>query len=731
MLWLAIAVGLVTIGVGVVVFFSNRRNRANQVFFAYALLIGAWVIVNGVSLYVADDQLLLLSIRLVMFITAPLFAVLFLLAKTYPNGSLSLEPWQKAVLTTLPTAAMLAALTPWMFASVAHVGSDIVPQPGPLIALYALNVVFFIPLSIVVFVKRWRKTSGLGQLQLKYVLVSLIAALLTVLTTNFLLVVVFGNAHLLEGGTLLAALFMAIIPSYPVLQQRLFGVEFIAGRTLYYATLIVTMYLGLLLFLRAQDRQWFGPERTQLIILVAAVVLIVVFLWLSGKIKNLVDTYIVYHGRNFTKLKSDYLRAVSRESSLDVIVNQLFDVIAQTLGVRKQMILLVVTEDRSERFILGRQIRASFTDEDMRLGRGFWNDLTWSHQPLVAQEDISNKLPVEKRELYLGIKGLMEKHRVEIVFPIFINDNYQGVFLFGGKENNTAFYAQDISYLQGLMDATMPVLGRSTLYTQINKFNELLQKRVNEKSRDLSKAYKELELAYVKLQRLDQAKDDFVSVASHELRTPMTAIRNSIFMAQRETEVKPNTKLARFLEITYGSTERLIKLVNDMLTISRIEAGKTDFVMERFNLLDLIERVHREVESIAKTKKIYFKVDAKTKQWFIEGDQDKLHVAVMNLVSNALKFTTKGGVTIKLRREKQMVFLTVSDTGAGIRKEDLGKLFEKFTKLESSYVKVAENGTGLGLNIAQQIAGAHHGRITVSSVLGKGTAFTLQLPAAR
>lgn len=243
----------------------------------------------------------------------------------------------------------------------------------------------------------------------------------------------------------------------------------------------------------------------------------------------------------------------------------------------------------------------------------------------------------------------------------------------------------------------------------------------------------QLQNANERLKELDHLKDDFVSIASHELRTPMTAIRSYAWMALHKSDIPLSDKLQRYLIRVLISTERLINLVNDMLNISRIESGKIEIKPEPIELLSLIKDIVDEVYYSKSTdKKFEFEILEKPIPK-IFADPDKLRQVLLNLVSNSIKFTPMDGkITFDFFTDGKTVEVLVKDSGVGVSKDDLGRLFHKFSRLDSSYTAVSTSGgTGLGLYISKNLIELMHGKISAFSAgVGKGTTMTISLPVA-
>ncbi|MDO8515396.1 MAG: GAF domain-containing sensor histidine kinase [bacterium] len=250
-----------------------------------------------------------------------------------------------------------------------------------------------------------------------------------------------------------------------------------------------------------------------------------------------------------------------------------------------------------------------------------------------------------------------------------------------------------------------------------------------------SKLYSALDKANTRLKELDKKKDEFVSVASHELRTPMTAIRSYLWLALAGKGGELTEKQKYYLDRSYNSTVRLIKLVNDMLNVSRIESGRLSLEMTETDIKKLVEDSVAEVKPKADELgiNIILKYDGE-KLPNIQADVDKVKEVVINLVGNSLKFTPRGGNIIVWSEVKDnMVITHVADTGQGLEPDDLPKLFQKFSLMAGSYVtnQNAAQGTGLGLYICREILKIQDGEIWVESEgRGKGATFSFSLKIA-
>ena len=322
--------------------------------------------------------------------------------------------------------------------------------------------------------------------------------------------------------------------------------------------------------------------------------------------------------------------------------------------------------------------------------------------------------PVLPRQETKKIQEIMGT-RTTFVYPIFIKSFPIGVFIASTKKQQHELTSYEFEVMHSFVNLIGLALQDSKLYTSLK----------NTTSR--------LEVINKQLHVLDQLKDDFVSIASHELRTPMTAIRSYAWMALHRSDMPLSKNLEKYIARILLSTERLINLVNDMLNVSRIESGRIEINPEAVDLVSLIKDIIDELYfSKSEEKKIQFIVLEKpTPKAF--ADPEKLRQVFLNLVGNSLKFTPAGGkIVFDFFSDGKTVEVTVTDTGVGISKEDISKLFNKFSRLDNSYTAAATSGgTGLGLYISKNLVELMHGKTKASSEgLGKGTTFTVSLPVA-
>ncbi len=254
--------------------------------------------------------------------------------------------------------------------------------------------------------------------------------------------------------------------------------------------------------------------------------------------------------------------------------------------------------------------------------------------------------------------------------------------------------------------------------------------------------FEETVAARAAAEEADSSKSAFVSTVSHELRTPLTSIMGFAKITRRrlterlfpllpvgDNKIDQTVRqVTENLDIVVSEGERLTKLINEVLDLAKIEAGKIEWNMETLRVAEIVERATAATSALVENRPVQVVCDVPPKLPSLIGDRDRLIQVIINLLSNAIKFTTEGSVTCRVRHLGGHVVISVTDTGLGIAEADQAKVFEKFKQVGDTLTNKPQ-GTGLGLPICKEIVEHHGGRIWVESVLGHGSTFSFSLPA--
>lgn len=287
-------------------------------------------------------------------------------------------------------------------------------------------------------------------------------------------------------------------------------------------------------------------------------------------------------------------------------------------------------------------------------------------------------------------------------------------------------WAATLAWAAGFL-LLMSIAGSAFLKRQVNartlelrQINQEMERRIVERTADLAAAME-------KAQAADRIKSAFLATMSHELRTPLNSIIGFTGIILQGLAGPLNPEQHKQMSMVQGSARHLLALINDVLDISKIEAGQLTLSITSFELKTSIEKVVKQVSPLAEKKGLHLKVDFAENIATATTDQRRLEQIILNLLSNAIKFTEKGHVGISCCTENDRYRLSVSDTGIGIQPEELQKIFQPFHQVDTGLTRKYE-GTGLGLSICKKIAEMMGGAIEAESRWGEGSTFTLRFP---
>lgn len=299
-----------------------------------------------------------------------------------------------------------------------------------------------------------------------------------------------------------------------------------------------------------------------------------------------------------------------------------------------------------------------------------------------------------------------------------------------------------------IVTVTRDITGHERMEEELRKAYDRVGKEVEERTKELLNAkedleiqawglkktnegirilYKELEEKNKELQRLNELKDEFLSTVSHELATPLTIIKEGVRLVSDEMLGKVNEQQKEFLTIASNNVDRLTRLIVDLLDISKIEAGEMEIKKTSIDIKSLMRKLVSSFELKVEQKKLELRVNVPEEETDIYADEHRITQVFSNLVDNAIKFTEEGCIEISVKDEGNEVKCCVADTGIGISRKDIPKLFDKFTQFGRK-PGPGEKGTGLGLAISSRIVELHGGRMWVESQPGRGSKFYFSLP---
>ncbi|MFM8552215.1 MAG: ATP-binding protein [Nitrospiraceae bacterium] len=337
-------------------------------------------------------------------------------------------------------------------------------------------------------------------------------------------------------------------------------------------------------------------------------------------------------------------------------------------------------------------------------------------QPILVRNltDVWDRMHPLNRQL-----AAMTGANTFISVPLKVSGQVMGALTVDRTEAGSLSQA-DLDLMVTVANQVAIALDNADAYAQIEALNVGLEAKVRERTQ-------ELETANQKLRELDHLKSAFVSIVSHELRTPMTSIKGYVENLLDGISGPLNGRQAQYLERVKCNADRLTRMTNELLDLSRIEAGLLDLRLAPLEIPELVAEVMDSAQAFARPKSIALHQRYGDSLPPVMADRDKVHQILTNLIHNAVKFTPQHGrIFVEATRLEQQVTICVSDSGCGIPDEEQHRIFEKFYRGPS--VPIETKGAGLGLSITKSLVELHGGDIWVTSTQGQGSQFTFTLP---
>jgi len=412
------------------------------------------------------------------------------------------------------------------------------------------------------------------------------------------------------------------------------------------------------------------------------------------------------------------LQKISRLISTTLDEEEIFHRINQPLfidlGFEKSLILLSETRDGS--FVA--RVTFGFTEEEIT---SLINQLKKEENLLQALKEghafSSVITPKQRKEQILKI------FRVEhfILTPILAKDGMIGLVFVGNRTDSSVVTSGDEELISILANQIGQAIENARLFEEVYRSSQMLESKVQERT-------KQLALALEEVQKISKTKSEFISAVSHELRTPLTSIKGyaSILMSEKLGAIPGQVK--ERLDKINKHSDNLVKMINDLLDISRIESGKTEIYFAKHHLKSIIDNVHDLLTPQLREKNLQWTVHIDPTTPEVMVDKSLIERVFINLVSNAIKFTPpQGSISVMAKPHEDLVLIEVNDTGIGIAEEHLPKLFNEFYRVDNE-INQSVKGTGLGLSLVKNIVEAHGGKIWATSEVHKGTTLHFQLP---
>ena len=675
------------------VYLSNSKKTVNRALAGFLLCGFIWLSANFFA-NISSSQTASLFFTRSTLIGAALIPLSFLSFAIIYTNSFKLTPKRFLVLAVLPLLIILFTPSSWNISNVEAHGKNAVA--GPIYLLLIAVIICYFATGIYFLAKLYKRAGTVSRTQLQYIFFGLILTLVPGVIANGILPV-FGSSQPSAYGPI-AVVFFSAFTTAAIIRHRLLDIRLVVARSLAYVLVLGTLGLIFALVLVTLTSLIFPDTAVSTSFKAVYLTAALLLAFLYQPLKRRFDSFT---NRVFFRDYYDPQEVLDRLSTL----------LVGTVEVSR-------IENGSSK-ILADTIRPSsieyrlLADQAQNHDQGL-NLFMKQRSDIIVFESLDQH---RHGDLY----DLMAQQSIAIAARLKTSHGDLGFIALGFKQSGSVYSDSDIRLLGIVTDEIAVGLQNALRFQEIQRFNETLQQKVED-------ATKQLRHANTKLKELDHSKDEFISMASHQLRTPLTTIKGYLSMVL-EGDVGPVTKDEKqMIKQAFDSAERMVFLIADLLNVSRLQSGKFIIDNKPTDLAKMVETQVEQLQETAKNHHLTLSYKKPDKFPMLNLDETKIQQVIMNFIDNAIFYTpVDGSIEVALEATPAEVIYTVTDTGLGVPKAEQHHLFAKFYRAGNAR-KMRPDGTGLGLFMAKKIIAAQGGSIIFKSTEGKGSTFGFSFP---
>jgi len=702
------------------IYFRSKKKSCQISYSFFSFFIGTWALVLALFRYTADLDIALLLIKFSYIAAVGIAVSFFYFILNFPvKNKLSIK--NKFLIFMSMLIILFFIWKPNFLIKevfLTSYGKDVITNYlGHL--LFALYFISFFFGAICISLYKYKHATGTLKSQLRYIFFGI--AIPGVFGSLFNLIIpYFFKTHRFVGIGPIFTLIMIISITYAITQHQLMDIRIAIRKSAVYLMMAFFAYSFFYLSLWMLVKLFGNPYNAMAYVFGFLIALFFIGLLVNfEKFTNyLANKYffgaLYFQHESIKKIAEKLTTVIDADKLANILINALSD----TLKVRKIAFISIDQEDLKVEKVKGfkkSQVRNLASDNSTAIKL-----LSEKGKILMAEE-----LVVAKYHL---LKENMEKMSAYLLIPLVFKDNIKGIMVLGNKEDREAFSKEDTQLLKNFSSQAALALENAMVYDNLENFNKLLSEKVEEKTKSIKEKN-------IKLRKLLQMKTEFLRVASHQLRTPISAIKGLVSMMGEDFEGLAPMERKNMLSGIFIKTQNMSNIINDILSAAELDTDeKFKFAKNVFEPVDIAkitdkiiadEKSHIREKDI---KLIYYK-DKKLKN--VLGNKEALTHILANLFSNAIIYTSKGGevkIFITYDKKDKRINWLVEDTGIGIPEKNQNSVFEKFKRGKNANTMNCD-GSGLGLFIAKKLIEAHKGgKIDFCSKEGKWSKFWISLP---
>jgi len=707
---LLLLVGIFNLLVGLAVFSRNVRKPMNIAFFGLAVGVASWVL--GIAAFLAVNEADTAIAWAKFYYVAPLIIVTssVAFADTFPSGGrLKLGKLGFVLAGLVAIALPLVLDTSWFFGGLVYHewGKEIILNRIPY-TMYAAYLAVAFAMTLYPIYKKTFTEKGLYRLQAGiffdgYLLSCVLGVFFNLLLPGF------GNYQLIWIGPIASSFYVGAT-AYGIIRHRLFDIRIVVARSVGYllAVLAIGTVYGSVAFTLIGKLFGDGTSAsyTERAAFAATAVIMAVTFRPVKLFFDRITNGLFYRDAYQTEAYIGKLNHILVSTlELDILLNSVSQLLQTTLKSNYSSFLIVKSGSKHKFTIYGSDRSVAAPDFTV-----IENLAAAQHEKVVivdylADEHSRSQLAMQKNDIAVVARISSTTHN-EVL----------GYLVLGSKKSGNPYNGQDRRVIEATVNELLIAIQNAMRFDEIQRFNVTLEQRVEEATRKLRRTNE-------KLRQLDETKDDFISMASHQLRTPLTSVKGYVSMVLDGDAGPLDPMQKKLLTQAFISSQRMVYLISDLLNVSRLRTGK--FIIEPIptSLADVVGEEVKQLVETAKGRNLELTYRKPAHFPVLLFDETKLRQVIMNFIDNAIYYTPSGGhITVNLVERPQAIEFTVVDDGMGVPRSEQHHLFSKFYRANNAK-RARPDGTGLGLFMAKKVIMAQGGAVVFRSQEGKGSTF--------
>ena len=707
-------VALMALILGMLVLKKSRRHYdTKQWFFLVCLCLAVWS--AGLEMFSLADNGAALDIASRWFYVASAVfcpALAIFTAKSFLPLTKSVRSFIFISSSLFIVLSIYIILAPEFIINASEITTPVDFSQIPINAInYIVFATFFSVFFLVVMwfgYVAWRKSDSIRRKQVAIYMTGLLVSSIPGFVVDLLLPALGDYRYVWVGPVAIILFLFAIM--YSIVKYRLMDVKTAVARSVSYMLLLIALAVvyvisAYIISIVIFQRTLTIDSRLNFMNMVLAILLAFLYQPIKRFFNKLTDRVFYYGEYDADTFAREISKILTYTADLQLLTRRVGNYIASSLKAEKVAFCI------PEKGIYGRtgRRRLSVVEEDVRRIMDYYYKYCSFPEVILANQ-------VKDPEL----KKLLDIHRTKIVIPL-LHQNQETGILFLGEHKSLGYSSRDIEMLESIAGELAVSIRNSLSMEEINELNKSLQRRIDE-------ATKELRFSNRQLQRLDEAKNEFISMASHQLRTPLTSIKGYLDMMLEGDLGKISPTQRAVLREAFSSSERMVRLINDFLNVSRLQTGKFTIDKQSVDIAQILRDEVSLLKVVADQRSVemVLKIDKKIPSLAV--DSEKIRQVMLNMIDNAIYYSSPHKkVAITLKSSGKMIEFSVKDSGIGVPKSEQANLFGKFFR-GTNAKKRRPDGTGVGLFLAKKVILSHDGEMIFESEEGKGSTFGFKLP---